>query len=146
MSRSVGASLALLLLPLAACVQLEALQLDDSPHLAVPPESVRVFLRPPRGEYSEVAILKVNEFLRVESDASVLHRLRAQAGALGANGLLLAQRKPPAPTEHVEMKRDTATGSWTLERSQELPEIDLFEHVIAIRWSPEPPGDRSDDR
>lgn len=146
MSRSVGASLALLLVPLAACFQVQALPLDSSPRPALPAESVRVFLRPPRGEYSEVAILKVNEFLRVQSDATVLHRLRAQAGALGANGLLLVRRRPPAPTEHVEMTRDTATGSWTLERSQELPEIDLFEHVIAIRWAPEPPDDRPDDR
>ncbi len=77
---------------LAACVSSHVLVGTQRP--PIPTDQVRIYLRPPAQRYEEIAILDTSSRYSFSITAqgstdAVIHRLKAQAAKLGANGVLL---------------------------------------------------------
>jgi hypothetical protein len=88
------AVLAAVSMSLLACVSSHVLVGTQRP--PIPPDQVRIYLRPPPQHYEEIAILDTSSrhsfslTAQGKTDA-VIRRLKAEAAKLGANGVLLEE-------------------------------------------------------
>lgn len=87
-TRSVSlAAMAALALVSTGCVHVRATPLAGDIHAPVPADSVRIFATNPPAQYVELAMIRVEGVLA--SDEKWAKGLRAKAGRLGANGVIL---------------------------------------------------------
>jgi hypothetical protein len=92
MKKHIGALLFLTLLGVTACSSSSHVVVGDT-HPPISPDNVRLYLHPP-AKYEEVAILDASSknswaFSDQGKTDKVIERLKEQAAALGANGILL---------------------------------------------------------
>jgi hypothetical protein len=83
----------------SACVYTGATLMNSTAsHSAVCPEGVRLFTGADRvpGEYEEVAVLTSHGDADMTSEEGMIKSQRKKAAALGANGLILGERKDPS--------------------------------------------------
>lgn len=97
------ARLALVVL-LGACVRTTANRFKDVPKSdPVPADLVVVYRNPaevPR-PYEQIAILDAEGSFTVVTETRLVNALRARAGSLGANGLLLAEVRSPSNSQKL---------------------------------------------
>lgn len=101
----------IVLLPIAiaasACyppVRTNATPLDPSLHLAKTcPDGVKLYTSPDRVErpYREIAVINSKGQLNRSNESDMVLSMREEAGALGANGILLAEIEEPDPITKV---------------------------------------------
>jgi hypothetical protein len=117
----------------SACVRVSTTPLGAAALPAVAADSVRVFatLAPP--SYTEVAVLRATRVLR--GGPAALRALRAEAGRLGANGLLLlntrAAASGSAAVSGVVVGGPEAGGVVT---GRTVGDVDDFARAVAIRF------------
>jgi hypothetical protein len=130
---------AVLVLAAAACVRVSVTPLGAGTFPAVPPDSVRVFATQAPPSYTEVAVLRAAH--PFAGGRTTLRALRARAGQLGANGLLLLNTRGAAPAP-AAVSGVVVGGpqSGGLVLGQADGDVDDFGRAVAIRIPPTAPG------
>ena len=102
MSNRVLAALALSM-SLSACMQTHATMLNPKARPAVDPSQVIIYTSPDKvpGKYDEIALLDSQGDANATSNHQMLESMRAEAGKVGANGLILSSTSEPGLASQV---------------------------------------------
>lgn len=123
---------------LTACVRIHSTPLASVPLSPVPADSVRIFALNAPTKYTEIAMMRVDRIFA--SDTKSVRALRAKAGAMGANGIILLN-----PRASVLGNAGTNVGvivggehpSTVILGNSDNDDVDEFKRAVAIRYVPE---------
>ena len=141
MTRHLRSTLAAAALVLTGCVRIHSTPLASGQYPPVPVDSVRLFALNAPAKYTEIAMMRVDGFF--SNDEKSVRALRAKAGAMGANGVILLNPRAAVlgnSGSNVGVIIGGKHPSAVIVGDNDNDDVDEFKRAVAIRYVPEPPA------